>query len=103
MIDYTFNFNLCPFCGNRSVTMYGLAVIEQSCDDGSKYTWVKCNKCCAEGPHVPIRKNQCAASMIRKATDAWNERHYIAPPGSEIPKGKSRPRDELGAKKFKEV
>ena len=66
-----------------------------------KYT--KCNKCCAEGPHVPIRKNQCAASMIRKATDAWNERHYAAPPGTELPKGKTRYRDELGAKKFKEV
>ena len=98
-----YDFTLCPFCGNRSGTMYGLAVIEQSDDDGSKYAWVKCNKCCAEGPHVHIRKNQRAASMILKATDAWNERHRLAPPGTELPKGKTRYRDELGAKKFKEV
>ena len=72
-----YDFQLCPFCGNRSGTVYGLAVMEQTSDEGVRTCWVRCNKCGSQGPKITIRSNAATETMIRRSTEAWNVRHYV--------------------------
>lgn len=96
-----YDFTLCPFCGNKAGSVYGLSVM-QTIENVENYMYVKCNRCGAQGPKMLAYGNP-SERRINNCINKWNERHYIAPSGLELPKGKTRSRDELGAKKFKEV
>ena len=93
-----YDFTLCPFCGNKPGGAYGMAVMY---DIDANCLFVKCNKCGAQGPKMLAYGNP-TERRINNCINKWNERHRLAP-GTELPKGKTRSRDELGAKKFKEV
>ena len=98
-----YDFTLCPFCGNKTGSMYGMAVLEQTDDDGARFCWVRCNKCNAAGPKIRIHGNTGTETMIRKSVDAWNVRHRIDNNAKLPHAAHSIPRDSMGAKKFKEV
>ena len=80
-----------------------MAVMEQTDDDGIRFSWVRCNKCNAQGPKILIHGNTSAETMIRKSVDAWNVRHRIDNNAKLPQAAHSIPRDSMGAKKFKEV
>ena len=98
-----YDFILCPFCGNKTGTLHGMAVLEETTDEGKRRSFVRCNKCGAQGPKILVHGNCSAETMIRKSVDAWNIRHRIDNDAKMPHAAHSIPRDSMGAKKFKEV
>ena len=71
------NFSSAPSAVTDRGTVYGLAVMEHTSDEGVRTCWVRCNKCGSQGPKIPIRSNASTETMIRRSTEAWNVRHYV--------------------------
>lgn len=61
----------CPFCGNNKPTV-------RTTEDNGLY-WVRCNKCCSDGPRVlGLCGKDWHKKSVDKAIDKWNERSPCA-------------------------